>query len=187
MVRLSRIAVLLFAGVALAGCGGDDQSASEEYADDVCSTLSTWVTDVEETVRSLTDAGLSITQEDVETAVEETRDATATLSDDLQELGAPETEDGGEAQDELESLSTTLEQQVDTVEEALASGGGVTAITATVTAAISTAASAVNQAYQDLQGLDPAGELGEAFEDSEDCDSLREQLDEMGSGSSDED
>ena len=49
------------------------------------------------------------------------------------------------------------------------------------------AASAVNQAYQDLQGLDPAGELGEAFEDSEDCDSLREQLDEMGSGSSDED
>lgn len=185
LLRLALAALALV--LVLAGCGGDDESASEEYAGDACSTLSTWVTDVEETVRSLTDAGLAINREDLETALEETRDATATLSDDLQELGAPESEDGNEAQDELESLSTTLERQVETVEEALSSSGGLTAIAATVSAAISTAAAAVNQAYQDLQGLDPAGELSEAFEDSEDCDSLREQLNEIGSGSSDED
>lgn len=183
---MRRTALLLVPFVALAlaltACGGDDQSASEEYADDVCSTLSTWVTDVEETVTSLTDQGLAISREDIETAVEETKGATETLADDLQALGAPETEDGNEAKSELESLGTTLDQQLATVEEALDSGGGVTALAATVTTAISTAATAVDQAYQDLQGLDPGGELSEAFQDSDECDSLREQLDEIGSG-----
>lgn len=182
MARLSRITVLLLAGVALASCGGDDEAnASEDYANSVCSSLSAWVTDVQETVTSLTDEGLAIEREDIDTAVDQAKESTESLAEDLEGLGAPETEDGTEAKSELDSLVNTVEQQIATVEEALSSGGAPASIAATVTAAIATAASAVETTYENVQGLDPSGELSEAFEDSEECDSLQEQLDELGS------
>lgn len=171
-------AALLIAVVfALAGCGGDDgSSASEEYADGVCSSLTAWATDVEETLKSLADAGLSVERDDVETAVEDIRDANQTLADDLEALGPPESEAGNEAKAELDELSTVLSDQVDAVERALDSGGSATAITAAVTTAISTAATAVDSTYQSLRDLDAAGELKDAFENSDDCESLRDQL-----------
>jgi membrane protein implicated in regulation of membrane protease activity len=175
--RLGPAAVLLV--LALAGCGGDDSSASEDYANDVCSSLSTWVTDVQETVQSLTDAGLAITRQDIQTAFDDAKESTDTLVSDLEQLGPPETEDGEQAKSELDELGTELRQQLDAVEQALASGGGATAIAAEVTTAISAAANAVNTTYQDLQNLDPAGELRDAFEDSDDCNSLGDQLEDI--------
>jgi membrane protein implicated in regulation of membrane protease activity len=174
-------ATLLVLVLALAGCGGDGSSASEDYADGVCMSLSTWVTEVQETVQSLTDAGLATSREDLQASWEETKDATETLVNDLEQLGPPETEDGEQVKSELDALGTELTQQIDAIEQALDSGGGVTAVAAEVSAAISAAANAVEMTYQDLQGLDPAGELREAFEDSDDCDALEEQLDEIGS------
>jgi membrane protein implicated in regulation of membrane protease activity len=174
-------AALLVLVLALAGCGGDGSSASEDYADGVCMSLSTWVTEVQETVQSLTDAGLATSREDLQASWEETKDATETLVNDLEQLGPPETEDGEQVKSELDALGTELTQQIDAIEQALDSGGGVTAVAAEVSAAISAAANAVEMTYQDLQGLDPAGELREAFEDSDDCDALEEQLDEIGS------
>jgi membrane protein implicated in regulation of membrane protease activity len=168
--------------LSLAACGGDDESASEEYANGVCSSLSTWVTDIEETVRSLTDAGLSVTREDIQTAFDESRDATDTLVNDLEELGPPETDDGQAAQEQLDGLATQLRQQLDLIQEAIDSGGGLTAIAASVSTAVAAAANAVNTTYQNLQGLDPAGELGDAFDSSDDCESLQSELDEIGSG-----
>lgn len=173
--------LLVVVVLALAGCGGDDSGASEDYANGVCSSLSTWVADVQETVQSLTDAGLATTREDLQASWDETKDATETLVNDLEQLGPPETEDGEQAKSELDALGTQLTQQVDAIEQALNSGGGVAAIAAAVSAAISAAANAVETTYQDLKGLDPAGELRQAFEDSEDCDTLDEQLDEIGS------
>jgi membrane protein implicated in regulation of membrane protease activity len=173
--------LLVVVVLALAGCGGDDSSASEDYADGVCMSLSTWVTEVQETVQSLTDAGLATSREDLQASWDETKDATETLVNDLEQLGPPETEDGEQVKSELDALATELTQQVDAIEQALNSGGGVTAVAAEVSTAISAAANAVETTYQDLRGLDPAGELREAFEDSDDCDALEEQLDEIGS------
>jgi membrane protein implicated in regulation of membrane protease activity len=167
--------------LALAGCGGDDSSASADYADGVCMSLSTWVTEVQETVQSMTDAGLATSREDLQASWDETKDATETLVNDLEQLGPPETEDGERVKSELDALGAELTQQVDAIEQALDSGGGVTAVAAEVSTAISAAANAVETTYQDLRGLDPAGELREAFEDSDDCDALEEQLDEIGS------
>jgi membrane protein implicated in regulation of membrane protease activity len=175
------VGLLVVVVLALAGCGGDDSSASEDYADGVCMSLSTWVTEVQETVQSLTDAGLATSREDLQASWDETKDATETLVNDLEQLGPPETEDGEQVKSELDALGTELTQQIDAIEQALASGGGVTAVAAEVSTAISAAANAVEMTYQDLQGLDPAGELREAFEDSDDCDALEEQLDEIGS------
>jgi membrane protein implicated in regulation of membrane protease activity len=174
--------MLLLVVLALAGCGGDDSSASENYANGVCMSLGTWVTEVQETVQSLTDAGLATTREDLQASWDETKDATETLVNDLEQLGPPETEDGERVKSELDALGTELTRQIDAIEQALDAGGGVTAVAAEVSTAISAAANAVKTTYEDLQGLDPAGELREAFEDSDDCNALEDQLDEIGSG-----
>lgn len=173
--------LLIFALLALAACGGDDSSASETYANDVCSSLSTWVTDVQSAAQSLGDEGLAIEEEDIQAAVGDVRDSTETLVDDLEELGPPETEAGNTARTELNDLASELTRQVETVEEAVDSGGGAAEVAATVTTALSAAATAVQTTFDELQGLDVGGELEDAFRDGEDCDSLQDELESIGS------
>ena len=171
----------LAAALVLAGCGGDSgSSASEDYANSVCGELSSWVTDVDGAIKSLTDAGLATDKEDVESAFDEARAATDDLLSSLEEPGLPETDAGRQAKSELDSLGATLRQQIETIEQALDAQSGPVAVAATVTAALSTAASAVESTYNDLRGLDPGGELEDAFENADDCESLREQVDEIG-------
>ena len=76
--RLSLLAVVLALAIlpAVAGCGGDEESSSEQWAGDVCSQLSTWVTDVEEAIRSLTANALSLDKAAVQAAVEDVKGAT---------------------------------------------------------------------------------------------------------------
>lgn len=172
----------LVAVVLLTGCGGDSgSSASEDYANSVCSNLSTWVTDLQGVATSLEDAGVSIDKSDIETAVNDVSEATATLVDELGQLGPPETDAGNQAKSELDSLGTTLTQQVDTVEQAVNDGDGALSLATTVTSALSTATAAVESTYQSLQGLDPGGELEDGFKNADDCASLSDQLDAIGS------
>jgi hypothetical protein len=172
----------LVAVVLLVGCGGDsDSSASEDYANSVCGELSTWVTDVNGAVTSLTDAGLATDKEDVQSAVDQATSATDDLLSSLEELGPPETDAGEQAKSELDSLGATLRQQIETIEQALDADTGAVALAATVTAALSTAASAVESSYNELRVLDPGGELEDAFQNGDDCKSLRDQVDSIGS------
>jgi hypothetical protein len=179
---VARLQLSVLAAVVLfAGCGGDNgSSASEDYANSVCSELSTWVTEVNGAITSLTDAGLATDREDVQSSVDQATDATNELLSSLEALGPPETDAGQQAQSELDSLGETLRQQIETIERALDADAGAVALAATVTAALSTAASAVESAYNDLRGLDPGGELEDAFQNADDCESLREQVDEIG-------
>lgn len=168
----------------LAGCGGDDSStssASEDYANSVCSDLSTWITDVQATTKSLTDAGLSISKDDVENAVGDIEKDTNTLVDELKQEGPPDTEDGQQAQTDLENLTNELQTQVDNVKQAADSNSGPAVLASAVLTAVSNGANALKSTYESLQGLDPAGELKDAFENSDDCKSLKDQVDEIGS------
>jgi hypothetical protein len=169
----------------LAGCGGgddNDSSASEDYANSVCGQLSTWVANQRDTVASLQDAGLSVTREDLAAAVGDVRDSTQVLVEDLRDDDPPDTDAGNQAKSELDSLGTTLTEQVDTVQQALDANTGVVALASTVTTALSTATSAVKSTLDELQNLD-SGELKDAFEDSEDCAMLREVVEDIDSGS----
>jgi hypothetical protein len=183
VTKAGTAALLVAAVLAVAGCGGDDEaSASESYANDVCSTMSTWVTDVQGTVNDLTDKGLSITRDDIQTAFDETKSSTDSMVNDVKELGAPETESGQQAKSELDDLGTELQQQLDTIEEAINSGGSLVTIAATVSSAVSAAANAVNTTYENLKGLNPPDELRDAFESSDDCNSLQDQISNLRSG-----
>jgi hypothetical protein len=169
------------AALFLTGCGGDDESESESYANSVCTELSQWVTSIDDAISSVTEGGLTTDREELEASVQEATDATRELADDLAELGAPETEDGEEAREELDSLATELRQQVDAIEVAIDSDSGTGSVATSVTTAVSTATTAASSTFESLEELDPGGELGEAFQNSDDCDSLRDQIAELGS------
>jgi methyl-accepting chemotaxis protein len=175
-------AALVAATVVSAGCGGDDdEGRAESWANSVCGSLSAWVTDVDEAVRSVTDAGLAIDEEDVQDAVDQVAEATDALAEDLEDLGPPETEGGEQARSELESLTTTLRSEVETVREAAESDGGISELATTVTASLSKASADVSSTLEDLEGVDPGGELEDGFEDAGECDSFRDQLEEIDS------
>lgn len=179
---LGALTVVLALALALAGCGGDDdEDSAESWANDVCASLSTWATDVEEAVQSVTDAGLAIDEDDLQTAVDDVSEATNTLVDDLEELGPPETEGGEQARSELESLTTTLRSEVETVEQAVESDSGAAELASTVSASISGASADVSSTLESLEGVDPGGELEEGFENADECDSFRERIEDGGS------
>ena len=175
-IGLLALVLALATMLTVAGCGGDEENASEQWAGDVCSELSTWVTSVEEAVSSLTADPLSIDEAAVQAATGDVKVATDDLVDGLGDLEPVETEAGDQARTELDELGTQLQQQVDEVEQAAEAGS---LSLATVTSALATAASAARSTFESLQSLD-SGELRDGFENAASCDSLREQVDTIG-------
>ena len=175
--HLALLAVVLALATAVAGCGGDEESAGEQWAGDVCTELSTWITAVQDAVTSLTEKGLSLDKADVQATTDDVKDATDQLVDGLEGLGPPETEGGDQARSELNDLVTQLRRQLDDVEQELQSGS---LSFVNVTTAIATAASAVSSTFEDLQSVDVGEELRDAFDSAGSCDSLREQVDTIG-------
>jgi len=178
--RLRPLAVVLalVASLTVAGCGGgEEESASEQWAGEVCSELSTWVTGVEEAVRPLAENPLSLDTAAVQAATEDVRESTDDLVDELADLERPETEAGEQARRELDELATQLQQHIDDVEDA-AESGSLSLVT--ITSALTAASAAVRSSFESLQSLDGGEELRDGFEDAASCDSLREQVDTIG-------
>jgi methyl-accepting chemotaxis protein len=158
--RFALFAFVLATALAAGGCGGDDEAGAEGWANSVCANLSEWVTEIDEAVKSVTDEGLALDEDDLDAAVDQARDATDDLANDLEELGPPDTE---------------------AVEQAVDEDGEPLELVATVAAALSAAADELRQTFSRLEEVDPGGELEDAFRNSEDCDSLREQVENIGS------
>jgi hypothetical protein len=174
---LLTVVLVLAATPILAGCGGDDESASEQWAGEVCSELSTWVTSVEEAVRSLADNPLSLDKASVQAATDDVGAATNDLVDGLKDLRPPETEAGEQARSELTELGSQLGQQLDEIDQAAETGS---LSLATVTSALAAAASSVRSTFESLQSLDGGEELRDGFENAGSCDSFRQQVDTIG-------
>jgi hypothetical protein len=185
MFGLAKWACILSAAslmaLAAVGCGGDDEDSAEAWANDVCTSLSTWLTEIDESVQSLTEGGLATDEEDIRAAVDQVGDATDELADDLEELSPPETDSGEEARSELQSLATRLRSEVEAVQQAVESDGEALSVTSTVSTSVSNAATAVQSTFDELEGVDAGGELEDAFENADECESFRDQIDELGS------
>jgi hypothetical protein len=181
-----RLAPVFLIALALAACGGSDDSGSNEaesYANAVCSDLSTWVTSVQASVDSVKGATLATAKGEVDKAVKDVGDSTDKLANDLKAEGPPATDDGDKAKSQLDTLVTQLTEQIDTIKSALESNAGSLSQVATISTALATMETAVKVAYDSLKELDPAGELQDAFKNSSDCKSLEDQVKELGSGS----
>lgn len=168
---MTRAAIALFLCVitlAVSGCGGgDDTSATDEWAGDLCSSFTTWTDAAESATKSIPS---NPSADGLRSAVDDMKQATETLSDDLQGLDRPDTEAGQQAEEAIDELASNLDSGLDEIESE--SSGGLAALT-TLSATLTTLAGQVSSTFDQLQQLDAAGELQNAFENADSCDEFR--------------
>jgi hypothetical protein len=176
-VKLGAVVVLVVAAVA-AGCGGDDAtdaSATEQWADGVCTAFSSWSDALGSAVDSVTSGGVST--DALESAVGDVKSATDSLADDLESLGRPDTEAGAQAEETVSQLADDLRTGVGEIESAVegvsGNSGVVTAATAIGTT-LSTMGTQVQTAFAALEALDGGDELTSAFESASSCSALQD-------------
>jgi hypothetical protein len=171
--RLVPLALVVVVGGLAAGCGADQPPTTTEWADGVCSAVSTWESSLESAVQPI--ASGDVSKDSLETAADDAKSATETLKSDLEDLGKPDTQVAQQAQDQIDTLTSQLQADVDAVKSAVEDASGITGITAAVTTATTTVATMktqVNATITSLKQLDAKGELTTAFQQSSSCQQL---------------
>ena len=175
-------AVVAVVALSAVGCGsGDDDSgdtgsgdetSAEAWADDVCSSVSTWedvVTEAGSTLGNPKDLSVNGFKDAVGSVV----DATSALVTEVSDLGPPDTEAGEDAQALLETLADSLEAEAEVLSNAIDTDADtiteLLASTSTITGSLSTMTADVETALNDLSALDGGAELQDAFAGTESC------------------
>ena len=171
----ARLGVLAVATALLlaAGCGGsdDETSGATDWANSVCSAATTWSDSVSAAVTSLQGGNLS--EDSLETAVDDVTDATKTLADDLQDAGKPDTEDGQKAKDLLDQLAGRRgRRRRDRGRRGRRVKHRHRGRDLADHNTFATMSSAVGGIVDQLEQLDPSGELTDAFKNADECSSL---------------
>jgi hypothetical protein len=163
--------------VGVAGCGSSESSTvpTAQWADNLCSALTTWKGSVTQAATSLTQGG--VTKQSLEGALDRAKSSTETLADDLEGLGRPDTSVGKQAKSEVDDLATQLDDDVSTIEDAVDSASGVQGIVSAasvVTDTLTTMGRQVQATLTNLQDLAGQGtnEIKSAFQQSSSCMSL---------------
>jgi hypothetical protein len=168
--------VLLVTGCGGDGGNGDKTTSPTEWTDGFCSATTTWTDSLTSSAQSL--QGGTITKDSLQSAADDVKDSTKTFVDDLKGLGKPDTEAGQKAKDELDGLADDLNDGVEKMENAVedASGtSGVLAAISTVSSTLQALGRQVSSTFEQLEQLDPAGELEQGFRDADSCDQLRSE------------
>ena len=181
------VAVVALATLA-AGCGGKSSSQSTpaastsaastsaaDWANGLCSAVSTWSTSVQTTTTSLKG---NVTEDSLKSASADVTKATDEFVNDLKGLGTPDTESGKKAKETLDTLAGQLKTNVQTIDKAVneASGtSGALKAVSTVSSTLVTVGDQVTTAFTSIQQLDTKGELDKAFRNSEECKALNKQ------------
>jgi ABC-type transporter Mla subunit MlaD len=168
---------LLSVAFVAAGCGGSssssDTTSASDWADSVCSAITTWTASLQSAAESL--KGGNISKDSVNSAADDVKSATDTFVDDLKGLGKPDTEAGAQAKDEIDSLSDELKADSQKIEDAVDSASGASGTLSAVSVVSSTLVTMGNQlssAFSELEKLDPKGELEDAFKQADSCKSI---------------
>ena len=169
------VVVALLAVFLASGCGGDGggESSATEWADDVCSAITTWKDSVTSTADSLRGGNLS--EDAVKGAVDDLKSATSDFVDDVRGLGKPDTEAGEQAKESLDQLADDADENLSTIESAVDDASGVSGLVQAVTAigtALSTMGTQISSTFSELEQLDAGGELESAFKEADSCQEL---------------
>ena len=175
VLALPAVCFLLMLSVLAAGCGGNDTSSAESWADDVCTELDTWATSVSTTIRNVMAQGAGVSRADLRAAANQASTATSDLVDGLKGIGPPDTDSGDQAQQQLNQLSDQLRQDADNVrglvEQAPSTLSGLVTTAQSVLVQIGTAADQVKSTLASLEQL--GGDLKSGIEQSNACSDLR--------------
>ena len=173
--RVFSFAALLAVVILAAGCGSDDSqpSSTADWADGVCTAITTWTDSVKTAADPLKSGDIS--EDSLQSAADDVKSATDTLESDLKDLGQPDTEAGEQAKDSLDQLSSDLSTDTDTIESAVEDVSGVSGIAAaatTVTTTLTKMQTQITSTYTSLTQLDAKGELETAFQEASSCQQL---------------
>ena len=93
-------------------------------------------------------------------------------------LGAPDTEAGQKAKESVDQLADNLDNELAKIESAAdgASGvSGVLAAVSTISGTLSTMSQQIASTFSELEQIDAAGELEDAFKEADACNDLGEE------------
>ena len=157
----------------------DGPLTTEEWADEVCKSLSDWRT----SITSLADvSGESLTADTLREKLDDAGAATYELVTQLRGLGAPDLEAGDELQQQLDDAAEELESKYDALRDSAEEAADAPpsefvqqlAGLASDFAALRTAISTTVSSLQDADvGEESKAELEQAFADAPSCQSLQ--------------
>lgn len=181
-VSTTRLAALaaVFAAVLLAsGCGGSSSSntkPAEDWANNVCSAITTWTSSVRKTGNDLRSG--SVNASSLNSAVNEFQQSTKQLADDLKGLGRPDTPSGQKAQQSVDKLAGEIQSDADKIKSEIKGASGVAGYQkalANVGVTLTQMGEQVTNTFGELGSLDAKGELESAFKKADKCSSLVKQ------------
>jgi hypothetical protein len=157
-----------------AGCGGSsDTKANEAYANSVCSAIGSW----EQQIKSIaSNFSAGITAASLQANVTQAETATKTLLTQIKAVPPPDSSQGQAAKQQLDQLTTDINNTVDAASTALTqvqanpSAAALSATVATLAPQVQSLASETNAAISTLK--DAGGSLASAFKSSDSCKSL---------------
>lgn len=174
-------ALVAVAALLAAGCGGSKSSSSstsgtvaaEDWANNVCSAITTWTSSVRKTGNSLRNG--SINKSSINNAVTEFESSTKQLADDLKGLGRPDTSAGKKAQASVENLATEIQSDAAKIKSEIKGASSISDLQKTlgsVGVTLTQMGSQVTSTFGELSNLDAKGELKSAFQKADQCKSL---------------
>jgi hypothetical protein len=180
VIRLGATLVLSATlAILAAGCGGDT-SAEEEWAGDVCTAVSGWQDQVEQSsdeAREALQSPGSGTVAAIDAEVREIIEATDELGDDLRELEPPDTESGDQAKRELDTFASQLDATATNTKETfdnLPEDAGITELANALEPLVPSIQSLIESASSTFTAVKESGsELEEGFDDADSCERYR--------------
>ena len=168
------LALLAVLTLVAAGCGGSyDTKANEAYANSVCSAIGNW----EQQIKSIaTSFSGGVSEAALQTKVTQAESATKTLLTQIRAVPPPDSSQGQAAKQQLDQLSTDINNTVDAANTALTelqanpSAAAVSATVATLAPQVQSLASETNSAISSLKSA--GGSLASAFKSTDSCKSL---------------
>jgi septal ring factor EnvC (AmiA/AmiB activator) len=178
-----RLGIALLASTlafAAAGCGGDNSSEAENWANSVCSTVSDWQGEIAQTAQEvqteLESPNLG-TVATIETQIQSAVTATQKLVTDLKAIDAPDIDSGTQAKQQVDALASQLQSAVNIAKnsiDALPEDTKLTDLAQQLLPLAPAIQSLATSASNTVKAIETSGdELKEGFESAEACKQYR--------------
>ncbi len=165
-----------------AACGGDDESAIEQWAGDVCSAVGSWQADVQQIfgdVQTQVTSGDSGAVDAIRAGIDEGVTATEQLDKTLKGLGPPETEAGQEAQQQLEAAADQVSASITQVQASVGDLGdaSIQELISSLSGIVVPLQAALGQVKAAVDSLrdSASDEIRQGFKDASSCQELASQ------------
>ena len=162
-----------------AGCGGGGTSAEEEWAGSVCTDISNWKGQVQQsanTVREKLKSPQAGTLDAIDAEIQKAVSATRDLASNLKSLDPPNTDAGKQAKQQVDMLTSQLEATATQAEQTLDSvpkGASASEVVQDLAPLAPAIQSLAEQTSSALDSIKESGEsIKEGFEQADSCKQL---------------